>query len=84
MPKSIIKRVHRHARSEKMQKGLKFSNRNNLPHECSNNEYNKVPEALVEKEPAPYPEILEELSGMKTRVSPLQSPLRSTMQNRLH
>jgi len=29
MPNSIIKRVHRHARADKMQRGLKFRNQNN-------------------------------------------------------
>eukprot|EP00804_Cyclotella_cryptica_P023700 CCRYP_019316-RA/>CCRYP_019316-RA protein AED:0.38 eAED:0.25 QI:0/0/0/1/0/0/2/0/908 len=39
MPKSIIRKVHRHARVDKMQKGLRFSNRNNSPYEFDNEDY---------------------------------------------
>jgi len=66
MPKSIIRKVHRHARVDKMQKGLRFSNRNNSPYEFDNEEYDEAPERLVEEEPAPYPDILEELPGVET------------------
>lgn len=67
MPCSIIKRVHRHAKADKMTKGLSFRDRNNSLYQFENKECNEVPERLVEEEPAPYPYIPEELPGVETQ-----------------
>jgi hypothetical protein len=64
MPRSIIKRVHRHAKADQMTKGLRFTNRNNLPYDFANEEYDEMPEELVKDEAAPYPEIPTELPGV--------------------
>jgi hypothetical protein len=49
-----------------MKKGLHFTDRNNSPYDFDNPEYNNTPEALVEDDPVPYPEIPEELPAVET------------------
>ena len=48
-----------------MVKSVKFTNRNNLPYGFPNKEYNKTPEELIEKDPAPFPDLLAELPGIE-------------------
>jgi hypothetical protein len=66
MPRSVIKTVYRHAQTNKMKRGLHFSDRNNSPYDFGNNKYNKTLEALVEEDPAPFPNILEEIPAVET------------------
>ena len=64
MPKSIIKKVSRHATHDKAQVRLTFGDRNNrLYDDIANEEYNEQPEGLVEEETSPFPDILAEIPG---------------------
>lgn len=54
-PWSIIRKVDRHAKCDKMISRLVFVNRNKYPYKAvANEEYNEEPEGLVEKEPSPF------------------------------
>lgn len=63
MSKSIIKRVDKHAKKDKAQAILVFSNRNNRPYDITHEEYDEQPEGLREEEPSPFPDIPFELPG---------------------
>lgn len=65
MPKSIIRRVDRHARQDKAASRMTFADRNNRPYDdVSNEEYDEKPEGLLEPESSPFPDIPAEMPGV--------------------
>ena len=66
MPQSIIRKVNRHARQDRVTSKLTFGNRNNrLYDDVDNEEYNDQREGLIEEEPSPFPDIPSELPGVE-------------------
>ena len=56
MPQNIIRKIHRHAKLDKMDKNITFQNRNNIPFDFNNDEYDDN-DVHCEPDFAPYPDI---------------------------
>eukprot|EP00804_Cyclotella_cryptica_P019093 CCRYP_021211-RA/>CCRYP_021211-RA protein AED:0.16 eAED:0.16 QI:0/0/0/0.66/1/1/3/0/1057 len=66
MPRSIIRKVDRHAKNDKAASRLTFTDRNNRTfQDIRNEEYDDEPEGLVEQEPSPFPDIPSEMPGIE-------------------